>query len=133
MSFKHGDMVEIIPGSYFVGNVTTDKFLNTKLYVREIRKNNLCSIGSDPIKGHSVGIISMDCLRHYNEIPEGFTPYVILTETEVTTKVNPEFLADDKVTLPLARLYTVIDEKDGYGRLKDDRGWIDLTTVQKLG
>jgi hypothetical protein len=133
MSFKHGDAVEIIPGSTFVGNIqVADKYLNTKYYVREIRPNNLCSIGTNATFGRSIGIISMDSLRPYGEIPEGFIPYIILTEKEVTTRKNPELLADDKTILPATRLYTIISEKNGYGLLKNDQGWVDLNEVKRL-
>jgi hypothetical protein len=133
MIFKQGDAVEIIPGSKFVGNITVaDKFLNTKFYVREVRPNNYCSIGVDAITGRSIGIISMDALRPYNEIPEGFIPFIIATIGEINTKETPDFLSKDKMTLPATKLYTVINEENGYGCLKNERGWIDLSQVKRL-
>ena len=133
-TFKKGDVVEIIPGAKFAGDIEVPaKYAGAKMYVRELRPNNTCTIGLNATAGRSAGLISMENLRFYNEIPTNFTTYYICTIAETTTKEKPDPIAKDKKVIAKNKLFTIIDEKDGYGRLKNDLGWINLADTKKIG
>ena len=133
-TFKKGDVVEIIPGAKFAGDIDVPaKYAGVKMYVRELRPNNTCTIGLSATTGRSAGLISMENLRFYNEIPANFTTYYICTIAETTTKEKPDSMAQDKKVIAKNKLFTIIDEKDGYGRLKNDLGWINLADTKKIG
>lgn len=68
----------------------------------------------------------------YDEVNTDFNPYIILTTEETKTVVAPTTNSKNKEILPKGKLFTIINEKDGYGRLKNNRGWVDLTSVTKL-
>lgn len=131
--FNKGDAVKIIPGAKFVGDVKIpESLIGVKLFVREVKDEAICSLSKTATSNRSIGSISMEDLVGFEEIIENFDPYIILTTTEISTFIAPANDAKVKETLYKGRLFTVIAEKNGFGRLKNDRGWINLASVTKL-
>jgi hypothetical protein len=133
MAFKHGDIVEIIPGAKFVdGTSVPASQIGIKLFVRGIQSETTCSIGTQAAGGRALGIINMDNLRFYEEISDDFNVYTILTTKDTLTKESPNIFAKDKITLPKYGLYSIIGEENGYGRLVKNYGWVDLEEVRRI-
>ena len=60
------------------------------------------------------------------------TTYIvsILNTTEV--KANPQEDSETVMELSKGSAYTIIEEQDGWGKLKNDKGWIRLDNVKRL-
>lgn len=131
--FNKGDAVKILPDSKFVGDIKIPEVLiGTKLFVKEVKDEETCTLAKTVTSNRSVGTISMDNLVGFEEIVEAFDSYIVLTTNEVSTLSSPAPNAKTKETLYAGRLFTVIGERNGYGRLKNDRGWVNLAEVTKL-
>lgn len=131
--FNKGDAVQILPDSTFVGGIKVPtNLIGIKLFIIEVRKDNSCRLSRSATSTRSIGSISMDYLTSYDEVKAGFNPYIILTTEDTKTVTEPTVKATIKETLPKGKLFTIIDEDNGYGRLKNNRGWVDLTSVTKL-
>lgn len=60
------------------------------------------------------------------------TSYIISLKNATEVKVNPQEDAETIVVLNKDEVYTIIEEQNGWGKLKDNRGWIHLNNVKKL-
>lgn len=131
--FNKGDAVQILPDSTFVGGIKVPaNLIGIKLFISEVRDDNSYRLSKNAASNRSIGSISADCLMAYDEVNTDFNPYIILTTEETETVVAPTTNSKNKEILPKGKLFTIINEKDGYGRLKNNRGWVDLTSVTKL-
>lgn len=105
-----------------------------KLYVRRISGDN---ITISTVKAGAIsGIVDKKYLKKYDSelvAAPGFDPYVIAVTGDVVNvragagtqyKVNTQVKEN--------QLYTIIDEKDGWGKLKNGFGWISLEFTRKI-
>ena len=62
-----------------------------------------------------------------------FTPYLVnIIEDEVVVYTNARPTSKQVSVVRKNEVYTIISEKNGYGKLKNGLGWIDLKATQKL-
>lgn len=105
-----------------------------KLYVRRISGDN---ITISTVKAGAIsGIVDKKYLKKYDSelvAAPGFDPYVIAVTGDVVNvragagtqyKVNTQVKEN--------QLYTIIDEKDGWGKMKNGFGWISLEFTRKI-
>lgn len=105
-----------------------------KLYVRRISDDN---ITISTVKAGAIsGIVDKKYLKKYDSelaAAPGFDPYVIAVTGDVVNvragagtqyKVNTQVKEN--------QLYTIIDEKDGWGKMKNGFGWISLEFTRKI-
>lgn len=131
--FNMGDAVKILTGSKFVsGSEVPASLINTELYIVDVKANDVYAIGMSQNTKRAIGTIKEENLVEAEAATEGFDPYIILTTMETNTYIAPSYEASIKQTLPKGKLFTVIFEENGYGRLKNGRGWIDLDLVTKI-
>ena len=132
--FNVGDKVKIIAGAKFLnGNDVPQIFIGTDLYIMDMKGAGFYRLGQVANAKRSIGAVHEKDLVEASAIVEGFEPYTIITALDQTkTYIAPDFRAAVKDTLPKSRLYTVVFEANGYGRLKNDRGWIDLEEVRRV-
>lgn len=105
-----------------------------KLYVRRISDDNITI--STVKTGAISGIVDKKYLKEYDSelaAAPGFDPYVIAVTGDVVNvragagtqyKVNTQVKEN--------QLYTIIDEKDGWGKMKNGFGWISLEFTRKI-
>lgn len=105
-----------------------------KLYVRRISGDNITI--STVKTGAISGIVDKKYLKEYDSelaAAPGFDPYVIAVTGDVVNvragagtqyKVNTQVKEN--------QLYTIIDEKDGWGKMKNGFGWISLEFTRKI-
>ena len=105
-----------------------------KLFVRKINGDNITisTVQSGPVSG----IVDKKYLKEYNSTliaAPGFDEYVIMITGDVVN-VRAGAGTNYKVNTQVKKhqLYTIIDEKDGWGRLKNGSGWISLEYTQKV-
>jgi hypothetical protein len=132
-NFVKGDAVKILTDAKFETGATVPAvFINKEFFVIEVKDNGFYRLGQSKDTKRSVGSVHEADLVSVDMTANGFEPYIILTTSEISTLIAPHYGAAKKETLPKGRLFTVIAEDSGYGRLKKDRGWIDLDLVAKL-
>lgn len=131
ITFNKGDAIIITEGAKFAsGGDVQKEYLNTKLYIKEIRKNNRYAIApalDQPI----IGTIDIAYLVKY---VEEASPTFLVNTIAKTVEVHklPNETSFVTGTLGFNEIYTIVKEKNGYGRLKNGLGWINLRYTEKL-
>lgn len=105
-----------------------------KLYVRKINGDNVTI--STVQSGAVSGIVDKKYLKEYDNLlvaAPGFDEYVVMITGDVVN-IRAGAGINYKVNTQVKRhqLYTIIDEKDGWGKLKNGSGWISLEFTQKI-
>ncbi len=137
--FKVGDAVKIITGAKYVGGKDIPNWLiKTKVYVREIKKNGDIAFSTGKT-GAITGVTSAKNLTPYTSSTtkavdnKGFTPYIIRVNTGA---LNVRAGAGNgyKITKVIYKneTHTIVDEKSGWGKLKNGNGWIYLAYTKKI-
>lgn len=105
-----------------------------KLYIRKINGDDITI--STVQSGAVNGIVNKKYLEKYDNsliAAPGFDEYVVMVTGDV---VNVRAGAGTKYKVNTQvkqhQLYTIIDEKDGWGRLKNGSGWICLDFAKKI-
>lgn len=132
-NFKVGDSVQLIAGAIYLNNnkEVPNSLLNTKLFIREVKENS-CVIARAKT-GSILGEVAFDNLKAVQGAVTVINPYLI----NVTTDNTPVYHSANKNSGIVRRLnrfslITIIDEKNGFGKIKVGAGWIDLSKVEKL-
>lgn len=130
-----GDLVSIIPGAkYTKGTAVPDWVIATKpMYIRKINKEHNYVISTRKI-GAVTGEISAKYLKPYsNENQNNFQSYIgLVTAKTLNVRQGPGTSYKINGTVKQNTLYTIIEEKNGWGRLKNDSGWVSLNYIKKV-
>ena len=135
-TFKVGDEVRLTNGAkYTSGKAIPAWVFERKLYVREARSNGTAVI-STVKTGAVTGVVSMEFLVKYDgktANTDGFKPYLVKVNTDVLN-VRQGAGTGYKITTQVRKnqVYTIVEEKNGWGKLKSGAGWISLTYTKKL-
>lgn len=131
--FKIGDTVQLVVGAIYLNNnkEVPNTLLNTKLFVRDI-KDNSCTIARAKT-GAVLGDVSFDNLKLVDGNIASIEPYII----SVPTQGLPVYYSYNKNSGIVKRLnrftlVTIVDEKNGFGKVKVGSGWVELEKVNKL-
>lgn len=107
---------------------------NKKLYVRKINGDDITisTVKTGPISG----VVNKKYLKKYDSelvAAPGFEPYVVaITGDVVNVRAGAGTNYKVNTQVKQNQLYTIIDEKDGWGRLKNGSGWISLEFTRKI-
>ena len=132
-NFAVGGRVCLVPGTVFVNNgkEATQEQLKLKLYIRNIDddKYTVARAKTGPV----LGIVLKDNLKSVEENIPVINPYI----AQVLEGRTPLYYSPSKNSGILRRLnrfglYTIIDEKNGFGKIKNGSGWVELIKVNKL-
>ena len=134
--FEPGVEVALLNGAEFTnGKAVASWMFNKKLYVRKVNGENITisTVKTGPVSG----IVDKKWLKEWNgqlEAAPGFESYVVMITASVLN-VRDDAGTDFKINAQVkkSQLFTIIDEKDGWGKLKDGTGWISLEYTRKLG
>jgi hypothetical protein len=131
--FKKGEVVQLVSNAKFItGKEVPASVIKEKIYIREVKEDGEYTISIVP-RGPITGVVAEEMLRMYEEIDPDFTPYLVRVAVEgLSTYSNPGVQNKKVTTLKNGRLYTVVGEKEGFGRLKNGRGWVDLDCVKVI-
>lgn len=100
---------------------------NSTLYVRKIKANG--QIGISIFKsGLITGYIEKDQI----DFPEVKVNYVVRILEVLNVREKPDGVSPVKTVLSKNSAYTIIAEKNGFGKLKSGIGWINLTYTKRL-
>lgn len=137
-TFKVGDEVKLINGAVYSNKVKVPSWLYSyKMYVREVRKNGDLVISTKKT-GAITGVVASSQVVPYTASATApakptFVPYIVRIDTDVLNVRNGAG-TNYKINTQVRRyeLYTIVDEKNGWGKLKSGAGWIALQYTKKV-
>ena len=131
-SFKKGDEVKLVEGAKYASGKSIPAWLfKSKLYVREVKDNGDIVVSTLKI-GAITGTVSSKSLVPYVATPK-FKAYKVKIDTDVL-RVRDGAGTSYKIntTVKKGQVYTIVDEKNGWGQLKSKAGWISLEYTKKV-
>lgn len=138
VSFKVGDAVALTSDAVYASGQAIPAWVkNSKLYVRQIRTNG-DHIISTLRTGAVTGVVNPKFLVEYQtKAPTAnnstFIPYLIrVTASALNVRSGAGTTYKVATTLSKGEIHTIIDEKDGWGKLKNGSGWISLKYTAKV-
>lgn len=107
----------------------------TKMYLRSYKSDTIATI-STLQTGAITGTIDIQYLTPYIAVTASkpkFKPYIVRITAD-RLNVRADAGTKHKVTAIVKKnqLYTIVDEKDGWGKLKSGSGWISLAYTKKV-
>lgn len=138
-TFEVGDTVSLVPGATYYNGVAIPKWVfGYKLYVRQIYKNGNVVISTQPT-GAVTGVVKPEALVPYVKQPASapaepaFEPYLGRVNTAVLN-VRVGAGTNYKISTQVRKneVYTIVDEKNGWGKLKSGAGWVSLQYIDKV-
>jgi hypothetical protein len=132
-NFKVGDKVKLLTGSVWSTGERVPLWVYPKtLYVRNIRKNGIIAV-SIVETGDITGtvkpdrLVSLDKNNVIQNTNSNFKPYlVIITASTLNVRNGAGTSYKINTTIKKGQVYTIVDEKNGWGKLKSGAGWIYL-------
>lgn len=120
-----GDEVKLSSDAVYTSGKNIPKWvINSKLYVREIRDNGIVFslLKSGPVTG-------VADKKYFTKV----CPYVVRVTTEALNIRNgPGTIYKINGVIKDKGSYTIVEEKNGWGKLKSGAGWISLEYTQKV-
>ena len=132
-TLKVGDAVKLIPdATYYTGVKIPNWVIASKLYIREIRKNGDYVISTQKT-GAVTGVVHPEMVVPYTDAAVGFKTYtVIITADALNVRAGAGTQYKINTVVHKNDLYTIVDEKNGWGKLKSGAGWISLSYTKKV-
>ena len=131
---KVGDKIKLVAGAtYSNGKAIPAWLFKSVLYCREIRKDGTVVI-STLKEGAITGVVKKTSIQGCETEQNGsFISYKIKVTANILN-VRAGASQTEKVTYKIAKneVYTIVEEKDGWGKLKSGAGWISLKYTEKL-
>ena len=132
-NLKVGDEVKLIPGAIYTSGRTIPNWVfETKLYLREIRPNGNCIISTKPT-GPITGMVKIANLTPYNLTKPVFEPYLVRITADILN-VRSGAGTNYRINCQVKQksVYTIVEEKNGWGKLKSGAGWISLKYTERV-
>ena len=132
-TIKKGDKVKLVSDAkYTSGKSIPDWVFDKVLYAREPRSNGTC-VFSTVAAGPITGVVYTKDLIPYNASAPTFKSYIVrITADVLNVRAGAGTGYQIKTQVKKNELYTIVDEKDGWGKLKSGAGWIHLGYTKKV-
>ena len=137
-NLKIGDRILLKPEAKFSSGASIPEYIfKQTLYIRDLRNGGKIGFAMGSPKATVAGTVyATDVIKHEEDdiasTPD-FEPYLVKIAASV---LNVRAGASEKyrITTQLRKnqIYTIIGEKDGWGKLKSGAGWICLDYTRKL-
>lgn len=126
-----GDIIIIDSNAtYTSGQAIPQWVFKSTLYAREIRKNEI--VFSTQPTGAITGVVSKTYVSKKATAEAVFEPYfVVITANALNVRSGPGSNYNINTIIKKDEVYTIIEEKDGWGKLKSGSGWINLQYTKK--
>ena len=135
--FKVGDLVKLLPGSTFAnGKAIPQWVINSKIYIRSsVNRNDMVTFSISKT-GAITGSTKISNIVKYSEenvVDPNFEPYIIQVTADVLN-VRAGAGTNYKVTTQTKQydLHTIVAEVNGWGKLKNETGWISLKYTKRF-
>ena len=134
---KVGDIIKLKSGSTYSTGRSIPSWVFTKtLYVREIRNDEV--VFSTLRTGAITGVVKKSSIEGLDATPSkdtssAFKSYLVRITADVLN-VRSDAGTNFKVTTQVRKneVYTIVGEKNGWGKLKSGAGWISLEYTKKV-
>ena len=133
-TLKVGDKIKLVTGATYSNGKTIPAWLfKSVLYCREIRKDDTVVI-STLKEGAITGVVKKTSIQGYEKEQNGSSVLYKVRITADILNVRAGASQNEKVTYRIGKneVYTIIEEKDGWGKLKSGAGWISLKYTERL-
>lgn len=132
--FEIGALVKLSDNAIWANGKTVASWVRkSKLYLRDYKSDEIASVSTQKT-GAITGTINIKYLQPYTAVATStFKPYIVQVAAD-RLNVRAGAGTKYKVTAIIKKnqLYTIVDEKDGWGKLKSGSGWISLAYVKKV-
>lgn len=127
-----GDMITLKPKStYYTGKIIPDWVFKAVLYARKIKDKTVTF--STLKEGAVTGTVYKEAIASVTKQKKPFSPYIARIKADA---LNIRAAADSKSkvvgTVYKGQAFTIMEEKNGFGRLKSGAGWISLAYTEKV-
>ena len=137
--YKPGDEVKLISGAtYITGKAVPNWVIKAKCYIRSEVRADGSVVFSTQKTGAITGVVKVDQLIPYTtETPTPavptFTPYLVRVTADVLN-VRAGAGTSYRITTQVKKheIYTIVAEKEKWGKLKSGAGWIHLDYTKKV-
>ena len=133
-TIKVGDVIKLVDGATYTSGAAIPSWVFGKtLYAREIQGDNV--VFSTLQTGAVTGVVNKKYIvgNVEDEKKEEFKPYVVRVTVDVLNiRAGAGTSYAIKGTITDRGAYTIVEEKNGYGKLKSGAGWIYLDYTQKV-
>lgn len=137
-TYKVGSEVSLIENAEYTSKTKIPAWLRDyKMYVREIRSNGDLVISTKKT-GSITGVVNPSQVVPYGTIiksePQSdFSTYLTMVITDtLNVRSGPGTNYKINTQIHYQDIYTIVDEKNGWGKLKSGAGWIDLQYTSPL-
>ena len=135
--FSVGDTVSLVSNAKYSSGANIPSWVfNKKLYIINVRGNGDYVISTDETGKIITGIVKSNAVKEYTDVipvEPNFSPYIIRITTN-SANVHENANTSYKITAKVKKgdAYTIVAEKNGWGRLKSGIGWVELKNAKKL-
>lgn len=129
--FAVGDEVKLVSGATYVSGLSIPNWLfSCKLYVREVQGDNI--VISTLSSGAVTGVVNKKYLTTYAAASK-FEPYKVkVTVDALNVRAGAGINYRVNTVIRNQGVYTIVEEKNGFGKLKSGAGWISLSYTTKI-
>ena len=135
-----GDATRLVEGAKYVNGQSIPTWvISSTVYVREIRADGnivFSTLNTGAVTGvaepkYFQGAVA-NTSSSTNSTPVAFEPYVVSVDTDVlNVRKGPGTNYAVVMTINRGGAYTIIEEKNGFGRLRSNVGWVCLEYTKK--
>lgn len=131
VTFKVGEQVQLLPDAkYTSGKKIPSWVFKSKLYVRAISGNNITI--STLKSGAITGVVAKKYLAK-QEVATKFKEYKVQVTVDILNiRAGASTTYKIKGQIKDHGIYTIVDQKNGFGKLKSGKGWIYLAYTKKV-
>lgn len=127
--FNVGDEVKLSYGAKYTNGMSVPNWvLDSKLYVRELRGDNI--VFSTLKTGAITGVANK---KYFSKAGALFVSYnVKVTADALNIRAGASTVYNINGVIRDHGIYTIVEEKNGFGKLENGQGWISLAYAQKV-
>lgn len=131
-----GDLISIKDGAtYYSGKSVPAWVIQKKWYITSINNDRVVlGKSEDGTANLTSAFFAKDLIKVNNELPQEptFTPYVVrITAAALNVRQGPSMNYSVNMVIYKGGTYTIVEEKNGWGKLKSGVGWINLQYTEK--
>lgn len=139
--FKENDVVKIAENAVYYSGKTIPSWVKENTWIVSSVKGDRVVINksvdgkhsiNSPVNAKNLELVS-DNQNKSEKVEENFCSFLVKVNTEVLNyRSGPGLEYKVKGTIRRDQVYTIIEEKDGWGKLKSGAGWISLSYTKKI-
>lgn len=133
--FELGDAVKVVKGAVWnTGKAVPSWVLSSKMYVRGYKSDDIVTI-STLKSGAVTGSLDIKYITSFAAATtsSSFKSYIVkITADKLNVRAGAGSKYKVNTVVKKNELYTIVDEKDGWGKLKSGAGWISLNYTKKM-